>query len=38
MTGWHWLLLEPEGVCPSGQQTPVDVIWLARQQDFPVDT
>jgi hypothetical protein len=38
MIGRHCALLAPPGVCPLGQQTPVEVIWLARQQDLPVDT
>ncbi len=34
----HWLLFGPVGDCPAGQQTPVDVIWLARQHELPVET
>jgi hypothetical protein len=34
----HWLLFGPLGACPLGQQMPVDVIWLARQQEPPVST
>ncbi|MGC1559522.1 MAG: hypothetical protein WA820_06715 [Bradyrhizobium sp.] len=32
----HWLLFGPLGICPTGQQMPVEVAWLARQQDFPI--
>jgi hypothetical protein len=34
----HWFLFGPLGVCPLGQQALVDVIWLARQQEPPVET
>ena len=34
----HWLLFGPPGAWPAGQQTPVEVILLARQQELPVDT
>jgi hypothetical protein len=29
--GRHWLLAGPPATCPTGQQTPLDVRWLARQ-------
>ena len=35
--GPHSLLFGPLGVCPVGQQTPVEVILLARQQAPPAD-
>jgi hypothetical protein len=35
----HWLLPGPLGDWPVGQQVPVDVIWLARQQPpLPIGT
>jgi hypothetical protein len=36
--GEHSLLLGPLGASPRRQQTPVEVIWLPRQQDLPLDT
>ena len=33
--GSHCSLFGPLGVCPAGQQTPFDVIWLSRQQVLP---
>jgi hypothetical protein len=33
--GWHWSLFGPLGVCPAGQQIPVVVSWLSRQQVLP---
>jgi hypothetical protein len=35
--GLHWPLLRPLGICPVGQQVPVEVIWLVRQQVVPVE-
>jgi hypothetical protein len=34
----HWLLLGPLGACPAGQQMPVEVTLLARQQAPPTIT
>jgi len=34
----HRLLFGPLGACPVGQQMPVEVIWLARQQELPTGT
>ena len=36
--GAHALLSAPLGASPRGQQRPVEVVWLARQQDLPLDT
>ena len=36
--GLHSLLFGPPGACPAGQQTPVEVILLARQQEVPIGT
>ncbi|MBV8439233.1 MAG: hypothetical protein JO312_01490 [Hyphomicrobiales bacterium] len=33
--GLHSLLLGPLGICPAGQQTPVEVTLPARQQAPP---
>jgi len=38
INGTHWLLLMPSGISPLGQHTPVEVIWLDRQHEPPVDT
>jgi hypothetical protein len=34
----HWLLFGPLGVSPAGQQTPVEVTLLERQQAPPTGT
>jgi len=34
-SGLHWSLFGPLGVCPAGQQTPLVVSWLSRQQVLP---
>lgn len=38
MGGLHCVLFGPLGTCPLGQHIPVEVIWLAKQQEFPAGT
>jgi hypothetical protein len=34
----HWLFFGPLGACPAGQQMPVEVTALVRQQELPIGT